>query len=244
MKWLNYVIITPLLLFMLDKHLTEMKKAKLRTVFLRQSSSTSKLEVSEGLLTSGMYGASQFRMLSQLMPEKNGCCLKSWMPFWPSRCSLLQMSLRIRSLAFSETSVILAGNWNRSYLRPWFNMVVTYKQNIKATFTLPCGNDSNLIFALIRHSSDLFRAVKTNTSKFLQSDLSHFLSRWHKSIETWQNNNGGELPNKKVCIVNVAVNVSPRHSDMFIFLHFYIIRFYWLIILKIIVHYWITWFFF
>lgn len=39
------------------------------TEFFKQSSSTSKLEVSVGLLTSGMYGASHVRMFSQSMPE-------------------------------------------------------------------------------------------------------------------------------------------------------------------------------
>lgn len=37
------------------------------------------------------------------------------MPFWPSLCSRLQMSRRIRSLASSDTSVSCCGNWNRSY---------------------------------------------------------------------------------------------------------------------------------
>lgn len=53
-------------------------------------------------------------MLSQSIPAKNGWFLKSSIPFCPSRCSLLQMSLRMRSFALSETSVTWAGNWNLS----------------------------------------------------------------------------------------------------------------------------------
>lgn len=50
------------------------------------------------------------------VPLKNGCCLKSSIPFWPSRCSRLQISRRIRSFASSDTSDICCGNWNLSYV--------------------------------------------------------------------------------------------------------------------------------
>lgn len=89
------------------------------TEFFRQSSSTSKLEVSVGLLTSGMYGASHVRMSSQFIPEKKGWLLKSSMPFCPSRCSRELISLRIRSLASSDTSDICVGNWNLSCKDKW-----------------------------------------------------------------------------------------------------------------------------
>lgn len=85
------------------------------TTFLSTSSSTSKLDVSEGLLTSGTYGASRLRMFSQFRPSKNACFLKSSMPFCPSRRSRLQISLWMRSFASSETSVTCDGNWNRSW---------------------------------------------------------------------------------------------------------------------------------
>lgn len=80
------------------------------TTFLSTSSSTSKLDVSEGLLTSGMYGASRFRIVSQFRPWKNACFLKSSTPFWPSRRSRLQISLWMRSFASSDTSVTWEGN--------------------------------------------------------------------------------------------------------------------------------------
>lgn len=88
-----------------NKSRIKLERNQTHTQFLRQSSSTSKLEVSVGLLTSGMQGASHVRMLSQSISVKKGCCLKSSIPCWPNRCSLLQISRRMRSLASSDTSV-------------------------------------------------------------------------------------------------------------------------------------------
>lgn len=65
--------------------------------------------------TSGMYGASAERMLSQSMPLKKAWPLKSEMPLRPSRRSREQSSRWIRSLASSETSVTWEGNWKRSW---------------------------------------------------------------------------------------------------------------------------------
>ena len=53
----------------------------------------SKFLVSVGLENSGMYGGLVFRMLSQSMAWKNGCCLKSAIPFLPSRTFGSQISL-------------------------------------------------------------------------------------------------------------------------------------------------------
>lgn len=52
-----------------SKNTSAMWRRSALTEFFKQSSSTSKLEVSVGLLTSGMYGASHVRMFSQSMPE-------------------------------------------------------------------------------------------------------------------------------------------------------------------------------
>lgn len=64
------------------------------------------------------------------MPVKKGCCLKSSMPFWPSRCSLLQISLRMRSLASSDTSVTWSGNWKRSWERKSWNILEHFRVRI------------------------------------------------------------------------------------------------------------------
>ena len=83
-----------------------------RTFGRKSDSSTSKLDVSVGLLTSGVNGGSVSLKCSQSKPLKNGWFIKSSMPFWPRRFSGVAIRRHIMSLASSDTSSMSSGNFN------------------------------------------------------------------------------------------------------------------------------------
>ena len=83
-----------------------------RTFGRKSDSSTSKLDVSVGLLTSGVNGGSVSLKCCQSKPLKNGCFMKSSMPFWPRRFSGVAIRRHIMALASSDTSSISSGNFN------------------------------------------------------------------------------------------------------------------------------------
>lgn len=83
---------------------------RINTISLRQSSNTSKLEVSVALETSGSKGAGSSCREPQSSPQKKGWPLKSPEPPAPIRSSLSQISPMMRERAMFETSGPDGGN--------------------------------------------------------------------------------------------------------------------------------------
>ena len=103
-----------------------------RTFGRKSDSSTSKLDVSVGLLTSGVNGGSVSLKCCQSKPLKNGWFMKSSMPFWPRRFSGVAIRRHIMSFASSDTSSMSSGNfncaWNELKIHNnWWQVAASFK---------------------------------------------------------------------------------------------------------------------